>query len=180
MRDKTRTHLIALWKDAWGRLFENRLAVLSTIFLFIIAIFCIFGPLLSPYSYHEQDLLLGAEGPSIEHWFGTDLLGRDLLTRMLYGGRISLAVGLAATFVSLTIGVFYGSIAGLVGGRIDRLLMRFIDIIYPMPFTLVVILLMVYCGRNIILLFMAIGCMKWLTMARIVRNQIITLKNQHL
>ena len=118
-------------------------------------------------------------GPSARrHLFGTDPLGRDLLTRVLIGGRISLAVGFAATLVSVCIGVLWGAIAGFVGGNTDTVMMRFADILYALPFTVIVILLMVMFGRNIILLFVAIGAVEWLTMRRIVRGQIISLKNQ--
>jgi len=112
------------------------------------------------------------------HFFGTDSLGRDLLTRVLIGGRISLAVGFAATFVSVAIGVVWGATAGFVGGKLDDLMMRIVDILYALPFTVIVILLMVMFGRNFILLFVAIGAVEWLTMARIVRGQIISLKHQ--
>jgi oligopeptide transport system permease protein len=113
--------------------------------------------------------------PGAQHWFGSDQLGRDLLVRILVGGRISLGVGLCATFVALTIGVVYGAVAGYVGGKTDALMMRLVDIIYALPFTIFVILLMVFFGRNIVLLFVAIGAVEWLTMARIVRGQIMAL-----
>lgn len=112
------------------------------------------------------------------HYFGTDNLGRDLLTRTLYGGRISIGVGFAATLVSLVIGVLYGAIAGYLGGKVDAVMMRFVDILYALPFTIFVILLMVFLGRNIILLFVAIGAVEWLMMSRIVRGQVISLKKQ--
>jgi oligopeptide transport system permease protein len=112
------------------------------------------------------------------HVFGTDPLGRDLLTRVLIGGRISLAVGFAATFVSICIGVLWGATAGFAGGKADTVMMRFADILYALPFTVIVILLMVMFGRNFLLLFIAIGGVEWLNMARIVRGQIISLKNQ--
>jgi oligopeptide transport system permease protein len=127
-------------------------------------------------TYHEGNIYYG---PSARrHLFGTDPLGRDLLTRVLIGGRISLAVGFAATLVSVCIGVLWGAVAGFVGGKTDTVMMRFADILYALPFTVIVILLMVMFGRNIILLFVAIGAVEWLTMARIVRGQIISLKNQ--
>jgi oligopeptide transport system permease protein len=126
--------------------------------------------------YREGKIVYGPSGQ--RHVFGTDPLGRDLLTRVLIGGRISLAVGFAATLVSVCIGVLWGAVAGFAGGKTDTVMMRFADILYALPFTVIVILLMVMFGRNFILLFVAIGCVEWLTMARIVRGQIISLKNQ--
>src|SRR6185436_5948122 len=116
--------------------------------------------------------------PSGSHWLGTDTLGRDLLVRLLIGGRVSLAVGLCASFVALTIGVVYGAVAGFFGGKLDAFMMRAVDIMYALPFAIFVILLMVFFGRNIILLFVAIGAVEWLTMARIVRGQVMALKQQ--
>ena len=166
----------SLWHDAWLRLRKNKLAVFGMVSLVVIAIACLFGPLLSPYGYEEQDLDLGAAAPSAKHWLGTDTLGRDLLIRLLYGGRVSLGVGLAATFVALTIGVVYGAVAGFFGGKRDAFMMRAVDIMYSLPFPIFVILLMVFFGRNIILLFVAIGAVEWLTMARIVRSQVMAVK----
>jgi oligopeptide transport system permease protein len=166
----------SLWRDAWHRLQKNRLAVMGGTLLSALSILCIAGPWLLRVSYQEQNLDLGASAPSAAHWFGTDTLGRDLFVRLLYGGRISLGVGLCATFVALTIGVIYGAMAGYLGGKIDAAMMRLVDIIYALPFTIFVILLMVFFGRNIILLFVAIGAVEWLTMARIVRSQIMALK----
>ncbi|MDQ5980780.1 MAG: oligopeptide transport system permease protein, partial [Verrucomicrobiota bacterium] len=162
--------------DAWLRLRRNRLAVTGGVMLIVLSLACIVGPWLSPYDYAEQDLDNTFAAPGAEHWLGTDQLGRDLLVRILYGGRISLGVGLCATFVALTIGVVYGAVAGWVGGRTDAVMMRIVDIIYALPFTIFVILLMVFFGRNIVLLFVAIGAVEWLTMARIVRGQIMSLK----
>lgn len=136
----------------------------------------IFGPLISAFSYDQQNLDRVFEGPSVEHWFGTDNLGRDLFARVTHGGRISLAVGLLATLVSLVIGVSYGMISGYTGGRIDAWMMRFVDVLYSLPFTIFVILLMVLFGRNFLLLFLAIGAVEWLTMARITRAQTMHLK----
>jgi len=166
----------SLWRDAWHRLARNRLAVGGAGLLTVLALACVVGPWLLPYSYDEQNWALGATAPSLEHWFGTDTLGRDLLVRLLIGGRISLGVGLCATFVALTIGVVYGAVSGFFGGKIDSAMMRIVDIMYALPFTIFVILLMVFLGRNIVLLFVAIGAVEWLTMARIVRGQILSLK----
>ncbi len=166
----------SLRRDAWYRLKKNRLAVAGGVLLIVLTLLCVAGPWFVHYSYQEQNLDLGASAPSSNHWLGTDTLGRDLLVRLLYGGRISLGVGFCATFVALTIGVVYGAVAGYVGGKTDAAMMRFVDIIYALPFTIFVILLMVFFGRNIVLLFVAIGAVEWLTMARIVRSQIMTLK----
>lgn len=169
---------VSLWQDAWHRLLKNKLAVLGGTFLLIVIVLAIVTPWIAPYSYEAQDLVLGAAPPSSEHWLGTDYLGRDLFTRILYGGRISLMVGFAATAVSLLVGVLYGATAGFLGGRVDSVLMRLVDILYALPFTIFVIILMVFFGRNIILLFMAIGAVEWLTMARIVRGQVMSLKEK--
>jgi oligopeptide transport system permease protein len=166
----------SLWHDAWLRLRKNRLAVAGLAFLTVVAAACLLGPLFSSYGYEEQRLDLGASAPGASHWLGTDTLGRDLLVRTLTGGRVSLGVGLAATFVALTIGVVYGAVAGFVGGKRDAFMMRVVDIMYSLPFPIFVILLMVFFGRNIILLFVAIGAVEWLTMARIVRSQVMAVK----
>ena len=166
----------SLWHDAWLRLRKNHLAVAGLAFLFLVAVTCLLGPLFSVYGYEEQRLDLGASPPGAQHWLGTDTLGRDLLVRTLTGGRVSLGVGLAATFVALTIGVVYGAVAGFVGGKRDAFMMRVVDIMYSLPFPIFVILLMVFFGRNIILLFVAIGAVEWLTMARIVRSQVMAVK----
>jgi len=164
------------WSDAWHRLRQNKLAVFGAGVLVVLAVACVVGPWASVYSYEDQNLNLGATAPGAPHWLGTDTLGRDLLVRVLYGGRISLGVGLCATFVALTIGVTYGAVAGFFGGKTDAVMMRLVDIMYALPFTIFVILLMVFFGQNIVLLFVAIGAVEWLTMARIVRSQIMALK----
>jgi oligopeptide transport system permease protein len=166
----------SLWSDAWHRLQKNRVAIFGASALLLIIAACVLGPLLSPYGYEEQDLSDTFSPPNLEHWLGTDQLGRDLLVRVMTGGRISITVGLVATFVALTIGVTYGAIAGFFGGRLDTVMMRFVDILYALPFTIFVILLMVFFGRNIFMLFFAIGAVEWLTMARIVRGQIMSIK----
>ena len=142
----------------------------------LVALACFLGPWCSVYGYEDQNLDLGASAPSAQHWLGTDVLGRDLLVRILYGGRVSLAVGLCATVVALTIGVVYGAVAGFCGGKRDAAMMRAVDILYSLPFTIFVILLMTFFGRNIYLLFVAIGAVEWLTMARIVRGQVLSVK----
>jgi oligopeptide transport system permease protein len=173
---------VSFWSDARRRLFKNKLAVFGMIVVALLAALCFSEPLLCPrvvgFTYEQQDLVLGPAPPSAQHWLGTDPLGRDLLARLLYGGKISLLVGLCATFVSLTIGVLYGAISGFVGGKLDMVLMRAVDILYALPFVIFVILLMVFFGQNIILLFVAIGAVSWLTMARIVRGQVISLKRR--
>ena len=169
---------VSLWDDAMDRLRKNKLAMFGLVFLVFIVLLCLITPWITPYGYEEQNLRLGASAPSAAHWLGTDTFGRDLLTRILYGGRISLFVGFIATAVALVIGVAYGAIAGYVGGRIDAVMMRFVDIMYALPFMIFIILLMVVFGRNLLLLFLAIGAVEWLTMARIVRGQIQSLKTQ--
>lgn len=181
MTDVMPTHIEAgasLWRDAWRRLRKNHLAAISFFLLIAMVALVIVGPFVSRYSYETQDRELGAAPPSASHWFGTDDLGRDLFTRILYGGRISLMVGLCATAVSLGIGVIYGAVAGFAGGRVDSALMRIVDILYTLPFTIIVIILTVYLGKSIVLIFMAIGAVEWLTMARIVRGQVVSLRNK--
>ena len=160
------------------RFFRNRMAILAGIVLLVLCFLAIAAPVISPHAYDHQNLDLGPVPPQMGHFLGTDELGRDLFTRLLYGGRVSLAVGLAATMVALGIGVSYGTISGYVGGRTDQVLMRIVDALYALPFTVFVIILMVVFGRNILLLFVAIGAVEWLTMARIVRGQVLALKNQ--
>ena len=168
----------SLWKDAAHRLAQNRLAVAGLVVLCVMVALAVLTPWIAPYSYDEQDLAIGAAPPSPRHWMGTDNLGRDTLTRTLYGGRISLMVGFAATAVSLVVGVLYGAIAGYLGGRIDALMMRIVDVLYTLPFTIFVIILMVFFGRNIVLLFIAIGAVQWLTMARIVHGQVASARRK--
>ncbi|HCO61697.1 MAG TPA: peptide ABC transporter permease [Porticoccaceae bacterium] len=169
---------VSLWQDAWQRLRKNHMAIGGLIVLLFMCLAALLTPWIAPYGYEEQNLALGASPPSLEHWLGTDTLGRDLLTRLLYGGRISLAVGFIATAVALLIGVLYGTIAGYAGGRVDAAMMRLVDILYALPFMIFIILLMVIFGRNILLMFLAIGAVEWLTMARIVRGQVQSLKQQ--
>lgn len=183
MNTSTNTHLNASrsaspWKRSWHRLAHNKMAMGGLVFLIVMASLCFLAPIIAPYPFEAQDLDLGATAPSKEHWMGTDTLGRDLFSRLLYGGRISFAVGLLATAVSISIGVAYGMISGYVGGRTDRIMMRIVEIIYSLPFVIFVILLVTLFGRDIWLIFIAIGAVEWLTMARIIRGQVSALRHQ--
>ena len=153
------------------------LVYLNVILLFLIII-SLLTPWIAPYSYEEQNLMLGATAPSAAHWLGTDIFGRDMLTRIMYGGRVSLMVGFIATAVALVIGILWGAVAGFVGGRLDAVMMRIVDIMYALPFMIFIVLLMVVFGRNVLLLFLAIGAVEWLTMARIMRSQVQQLRQQ--
>ncbi len=168
----------SLWEDAWNRLQKNKLAMFGLCVVSFMIVIALLTPWIAPYSYFEQDLDMGATPPSLDHLLGTDTLGRDLLTRIMYGGRLSLMVGFLATAVALTIGVLWGTVSGYFGGRVDAFMMRTVDILYALPFTIFIILLMVVFGRNILLLFMAIGAIEWLTMARIVRGQVLSIRQQ--
>ena len=166
------------WKDAIDRLVSNKLSLFGLIYVVFIITLALITPFIAPYDYAYQNLELGPSPPSPEHWLGTDTLGRDLLTRMMYGSRVSLMVGFLATIVALTIGVTWGTVAGFAGGKTDTIMMRIVDVLYGIPFIIFVILLMVIFGRNLVLLFMAIGAVEWLTMARIVRSQVMSLSKQ--
>jgi oligopeptide transport system permease protein len=170
----------SLWADARRRLLTNRAAMTSLAILAVIAALCILAPVIAQHPYDKVywDRVSAAPDFPRGHWFGTDANGRDLFARTLYGGRISLMVGLVATCVSLVIGVTYGATAGFVGGRTDSIMMRAVDVLYSLPFMFFVILLMVYFGRNIILIFVALGAVEWLTMARIVRGQTLSIKRR--
>jgi oligopeptide transport system permease protein len=178
----------SLWVDARRRLVRNRAAMAGIIILGLITLLALLAPLLSPFAYDEINYDIIACAPSWwpaeaacrapGHIFGTDSVGRDMFVRVLFGARVSLAVGLVATLVSLLIGVLYGAVAGYLGGRIDSLMMRAVDILYSLPFVFFVIILMVIFDRNFILLFVAIGAVEWLTMARIVRGQTLSIKHK--
>ena len=174
----------SLWSDAWSRLLRNKAAMTSVIILGLMTFAVIFGPFIIKaiygytFDFADWDLISAAPSLSTGHLFGTDAIGRDLFVRTLYGGRISLLVGVVATLVSLAIGITYGATSGYLGGRADNLMMRFVDILYTVPFIFLVILLMVFFGRNIVLIFIAIGAISWLDMARIVRGQTLSLKGK--
>lgn len=169
---------VSLWQDAYHRLRKNRLAVFGAIFLILEITVCFLGPFVIAQDYESQNLELTLARPSPTHWFGSDTLGRDLFARVLYGGRISIMVGVLASMVSVIVGIIYGAVSGFIGGRTDNILMRIVDVLYALPFIFLVIILMVYFGRNILLLFLALGLTQWLTMARIVRGQVISLKHK--
>ena len=168
----------SLGRDAWRRLRRNPVALSGLTLLALFVLAALLTPWIAPYAYDAQDLELGATPPSAAHWLGTDIFGRDLLTQILYGGRVSLAVGFVATAVALLIGVTWGAVAGYAGGRIDAVMMRLVDILYALPFMIFIVLLMVVFGRNVLLLFVAIGAVEWLTMARIMRGQVQSLRQQ--
>jgi len=180
----------SLWEDARVRLSRNRAAVISIAILAGIALLALIGPLLTAYSYDQIDYSVVSCAPNWwlasaascnaggTHWFGTDSVGRDLFVRVLIGARVSLAVGVIATLVSLVIGVAYGATAGFLGKRIDGLMMRFVDVLYSIPYIFLVIILMMVFNRNFYLLFIAIGAVEWLTMARIVRGQTLSIKQK--
>jgi len=170
----------SLWQDAGRRLGRNRAAVVALCVIGTIAVLSLLAPGLSPHAYDElyYDHVAIPPNLGLGFLFGTDGVGRDLFVRTLYGVRISLLVALAATSVSLVIGVAYGAVAGYFGGRVDAVMMRIVDILYSLPFMFFVILLMVFFGRNIVLMFVALGAVEWLTMARIVRGQTLSLKNK--
>jgi len=170
----------SLWSRAWRRLKTNRAAMVGLMMLSLIVLAVIIGPWFAAYDGETNDWQHIAQAPSWQdgHYFGTDFLGRDVFIRTLQGGRISLLVGAVATLVSLVIGTAWGATAGYLGGRTDAVMMRIVDILYAMPFMFFVILLMVIFGRNILLIFVAVGAINWLDMARIVRGQTLSLKQR--
>jgi oligopeptide transport system permease protein len=164
-------------ESGWQRFRRDRAAVWSGWFLVAVTAVCFLSPWISPYPYMAQDLAHSAAAPSFAHWLGTDLLGRDVLSRLLQGGMISLFVGLIATAVALVVGICYGVLAAEVGGRAEDAMMRFVDIVSTLPLTLIVILCTVVFGQNMPMIFLAVGGVSWLTMARIIRNQTREMKS---
>ncbi len=169
----------SLWSDAWRRLRRNRAALAAGVFLLFMCTFAALAPWIPlVQDPTAQNLALGATPPTWAHWFGTDDLGRDLFARVLYGGRISMLVGIVGTLVSLVVGVTWGAIAGYAGGRTDEAMMRVVDVLYSLPYLFLVIVLLVFFSRSLLMLFVALGLVQWLTMARIVRGQVLSLKSQ--
>lgn len=169
---------VTYWQDAWRRLKENKPAMAGFFFVIFITLTAIFGPMLSKYNYFSQDFMVANQGPTGAHWFGTDQFGRDIFVRILYGARISLTVGFAASILNITIGVLYGGIAGYFGGKIDNFMMRIVDILYSIPMMIYVILLMLILKAGLGSIIMALAISYWTSMARIVRAQILSLKQQ--
>lgn len=167
----------SLWYQAWRRLLRNRMAVAGGIIVIVMAILAAAAPVMSPYGFDETSREQ-FEPPSRQHLMGTDIHGRDLLTRVLYGARLSLCIGLVATLVSLVIGVSYGAVSGYVGGGVDNVMMRIVDVIYSLPYMFFVIVLVSIFGRSVLLLFLALGAVQWLTVARIVRGQVLSIKEK--
>ena len=165
-------------RDFWRRLFAHKSALCGAVLLAFLVLFALLGPALSPYTYYETHLEIKNSAPSALHWFGTDELGRDLFTRALFGLRLSLFVALCASLIDLVVGVFYGAIAGFAGGKLEEALMRLTDILYAIPYLLVVILLIVMIGPGLLSLILALTITGWVSMARIVRGQILQLKER--
>ncbi|WP_028782744.1 ABC transporter permease [Thalassobacillus devorans] len=176
-REKVVRPSLSYWQDAWRRLVKNKLAMGGLVFLIFLALLAIFGPILSPYTVQNGPLADQNQPPSASHWFGTDNLGRDVFTRTWYGARISLFVGLMAALIDFFIGVVYGGIAGYKGGRTDSMMMRIIEILYGLPYLLVVILLLVVMGPSLLTIIIALTVTGWVGMARIVRGQVLQIKN---
>jgi dipeptide transport system permease protein len=168
---------LSYWKDGWRRLQKNKLAITGLVFLIILLAGAILGPILSPYDVAHQNVVEGSQPPSSKHWFGTDELGRDMFARVWYGARISLFVGVIAALIDMTIGVLYGGIAGYKGGKTDNYMMRFVEILYGIPYLLVVILLMVAMGPGLHTIIIALTITGWVGMARIVRGQVMQLRS---
>ena len=165
-------------RNVWESFSRNRLALVGLILLALLVCAAIFGPMLSPYPYDGMDAMSRNQSSTAAHWFGTDQMGRDIFTRVLYGTRVSLLVGFASTALNLVIGVLYGSIAGYVGGRVDMVMMRIVDVIYAVPAMIYMILLMLIFGSNIYSVMLGICVNGWINMARIVRSQVMSLKEQ--
>ncbi|TAK36042.1 MAG: ABC transporter permease [Chloroflexota bacterium] len=167
-----------LWRDAWRRLIKNRAALVGLGLILVLALVAIAGDRIAPYSPTKQNYGLVFQGPSWSHWLGTDQLGRDLLSRMIHGTRVSLTVGVLVQVIVLGVGVPIGLVAGYVGGRVDNLLMRFTDVVYAFPDLLFIIIITTWLGRGIDKIFLAIGIVVWTDMARLVRGQTLSLREK--
>ncbi len=168
----------SLWTDARIRFMRNKAAMVSLFILVLMTLAVTFLPMFAEFAYDDTDWYALHEAPSMKHLFGTDSLGRDIYVRTLVGGRISMMVGIMGAFVAVLIGTLYGATSGFIGGKVDRIMMRILEILYAVPFMFLVIVLVTFFGRNIILIFVAIGAIAWLDMARIVRGQTLSLRNK--
>ena len=164
------------FRDAWDRFKKNKLALFGLIFLTVLILCAIFVPIFSPYNFESQDMANRNALPSLQHFFGTDKLGRDIFVRIMYGARISLSIGFATAAINLVIGIVYGGIAGYVGGKVDMVMMRIIDVIYAVPTLLYVVLILMIFGNSIYSMMLAICLTSWISMARQVRTQVMSLK----
>lgn len=169
---------MSFWQDAWRRLKQNKLAMTGLGVIIFLIIMAIVGPSINEYTYSQQNLVMKNLPPSAEYWFGSDNFGRDLFTRTWYGARISLFIGITAALIDLIIGVIWGGVAGYYGGKVDEVMMRFADILYGLPYILVVVLLMVVLGQGIFTIIIAMTVTGWVGMARIVRGEVLKLKEQ--
>lgn len=165
-------------QDAWRRFKKNKLALMGLVFLTIMIVLCIVVPMVSPYTYDGQDMSIQHANPSMQHLLGTDKFGRDTLVRVMFGGRISIAIGFAAAFISLVVGVIYGAISGYCGGKVDMVMMRIVDAMYSIPDMLYVIMIVVAMGASIPSIMIGVCLTFWMDMARQVRSQVLTLKEQ--
>lgn len=168
----------SFWKDAWRRFRKNKLALFGVGVIILLGIMSFIGGPISGYNYFSNDLINANQPPSADHWFGTDQLGRDIFARTWYGAKISLFIGLAAAFLDLIIGVIWGATAGFFGGKVDEYMMRIADILYGVPYLLVVILLMVVMPQGLWTMILAMTITGWINMARIVRGQVMQLRNE--
>ena len=166
------------WQTCWKRMKKDKLAMFGIVVIVVMAILAIFGPMLCPYSYDDADFMALLQGPSLKHWFGTDGLGRDVFVRTLYGARISLTIGFVAAIINMVIGVLYGGIAGYLGGWVDMVMMRIVDILSGIPSLLYLILIMMFLGSSVQSILLAMCLTYWITTARMVRGQIFTLREQ--
>ena len=169
---------LTYWQNAWQKLRRDPLAMAGIVVIILMILLAIFGPLIQPYTYDGQDYSAINQTPNAQHWFGTDKFGRDLFVRVAYGARISLTVGFAAAAINMVIGVLYGGISGYVGGSVDMVMMRIVDIISAIPSLLIIILVMVFLGANMKSILIALCLTYWIGTARQVRGQILSIKNQ--
>jgi oligopeptide transport system permease protein len=166
------------WQDAWRRLKKNPVAMASLLLIIVFAVMAFVGPLMTPYNYYENELLNGDKGPSLQHWFGTDGLGRDLWERVWAGAKVSLFIGVATALINGVVGTLIGGASGFFGGKLDMFIMRVIDILIALPFLIFTLLIMLYLGSGLVPIIIALSVTGWLGLARLVRGQVLSLKEQ--